>query len=95
MGLTIVEASRRRIKVHAQNDFTQNDEDNALSDEEDDLVLSKSTFVMEDAKKLKVEPEAEKLAGQDLVDYVNRRQDLWTVSGLRNYCICYVFNQEK
>jgi cathepsin B len=76
LGLVVfVTATNRRYRIHAVNDFTQDDEDEALDDNE--LVISRSTFVLDDAKKLKIEPEAEKLSGQALVDYVNRRQDLW------------------
>uniref|UniRef100_A0AC34REF7 Peptidase C1A papain C-terminal domain-containing protein n=1 Tax=Panagrolaimus sp. JU765 TaxID=591449 RepID=A0AC34REF7_9BILA len=48
------------------------------STEDSDLVLSKSTFVLDDYRKMKIDPEAEALSGQALIDYVNRRQDLWT-----------------
>lgn len=50
------------------------------SSEEDDqnIVLSRDTFVLDDYRKMTIEPSAESLSGQALVDYVNRRQNLWT-----------------
>lgn len=53
-------------------------DDDSDSEEDFEPVLSKSTFVLEDYRKMKIESEAETLSGQALVDYVNRRQNLWT-----------------
>lgn len=41
-------------------------------------VLSRGTFVLDDYRKMSIEPAAESLSGQALVDYVNGRQNLWT-----------------
>ena len=54
-------------------------EQSSDEDRSDELLLSRNEFVLEDAKNFKVDPAAETLKGQDLVDYVNRKQDLWTV----------------
>ncbi|KAE9551517.1 hypothetical protein FO519_005264 [Halicephalobus sp. NKZ332] len=69
------------VSASAWNYRAKNLRNDDLSDEDDndfEPVLSKSTFVLEDYKKMKIEPEAESLSGQTLVDYVNRRQNLWT-----------------
>lgn len=57
-----------------------NSEDDSDADRSEELLISRNEFVLEDVKKFKVETAAEQLKGQDLVDYVNRKQDLWTVS---------------
>lgn len=44
----------------------------------DDVVITS----VEDLQNFEVSPEAEKLTGQELVDYVNQHQTLWTVSSL-------------
>ncbi|KAH7727849.1 Protein CPR-6 a [Aphelenchoides avenae] len=53
-------------------------EESSDEDRSDELILSRNEFVLEDAIKFKVDPAAQELKGQDLVDYVNRKQDLWT-----------------
>jgi cathepsin B len=59
--------------------------DSSDEDRSDELLLSRSEFVMEDALKFKVDATAETLRGQDLVDYVNRKQDLWTAQLNRKF----------
>ena len=46
----------------------------------EEQYLRRSEQSLESIMNFKVSREAEALTGQELVDYVNREQDLWTVS---------------
>uniref|UniRef100_A0A914ZHS2 Uncharacterized protein n=1 Tax=Panagrolaimus superbus TaxID=310955 RepID=A0A914ZHS2_9BILA len=52
----------------------------SLEENNDESVISRETFVLDDYRKMKFDVGAEGLSGQKLVDYVNRRQDLWTAT---------------
>uniref|UniRef100_A0A914YLX5 Peptidase C1A papain C-terminal domain-containing protein n=1 Tax=Panagrolaimus superbus TaxID=310955 RepID=A0A914YLX5_9BILA len=54
------------------------DSSEEVSDDDTTPVLSRDTFVLDDYRKMKIDYSAEQLSGQTLVDYVNRRQNLWT-----------------
>lgn len=72
--LLFVGATARRY-----HDSSSSEEDNGEVSESR-LVLSKISFDQDAYSKMKIPRLSESLSGQELVDYINRRQDLWIVS---------------
>lgn len=73
VGCLVLFANARRYSADSSSES---------SDEvsESRLVLSKNSFDKDDYAKSKLPRLSESLSGQDLVDYVNSRQDLWTAT---------------
>uniref|UniRef100_A0AC34FJQ5 Peptidase C1A papain C-terminal domain-containing protein n=1 Tax=Panagrolaimus sp. ES5 TaxID=591445 RepID=A0AC34FJQ5_9BILA len=54
------------------------EEPDSSEDDNTTPILSRENFVLDDYRKMKIDHDAEQLSGQTLVDYINRRQNLWT-----------------
>ncbi|KAI1717028.1 papain family cysteine protease domain-containing protein [Ditylenchus destructor] len=76
-GLALATGTWSRYSERVRDTFAGSSSSSSAS-QEDDQQIRRTSISLNEVMNYKVSREAEQLSGQELVDYVNRHQNLWT-----------------